>query len=89
MEGYNKFVIIIIIIIIIIFQILAGPTFSFHSGFRMYHDNNVIFYFAEMICLIIINIQKRWHSHQHAEEHAEQLQNEVIIIIPSITINCN
>jgi hypothetical protein len=33
-----------------------------------------------MIGLIIINIQKRWHSHQHEEEHAEQLQNEVIII---------
>jgi hypothetical protein len=47
----------------------------------MYHDNNVIFYFAEMICLIIINIQKRWHvSHQHAEEHAEQLQNEVTVL---------
>jgi hypothetical protein len=51
----------------------------------MYHDNNVIFYFAEMICLI--NIQKRWHSHQHAEEHAEQLQNEVIIIIPCMHNN--
>ena len=43
----------------------------------------------EMICLIIINIQKRWHSHQHAQEHAEQLQNEVIIIIPCITMNYN
>jgi hypothetical protein len=57
--------------------------------YHHWHDNNVIFYFAEMICLIIINIQKRWHRHQHAEEHVEQLQNEVIIIISCITINYN
>ena len=43
----------------------------------MYHDNIVIFYFAEIICLMQ---HKRWHRHQHGRQHAEH-QNEVIIII--------
>jgi hypothetical protein len=46
----------------------------------MNHDQNVICYFAEIICLMQ---HKRWHRHQHehGRQQAEQ-QNEVIIIIP-------
>ena len=38
----------------------------------MYHDNNVIFYFEEIICT-----QDMALRHQHAEKHAQQ-QNELV-----------
>ena len=38
----------------------------------MYHDNNVIFYFAQIICT-----QEMALRHQHAEKHAEH-QNELV-----------
>ena len=40
----------------------------------MYHDNNVIFYFAEFNYMYTRDMAQR---HQHAEKHAEQ-QNELV-----------